>query len=189
VDGQEIRLQTPGVHHVGNAAAACAVASVLGIPLEGVADALAEFRAPAMRMEIQQAPDGVTLLNDAYNAAPDSMRAALQTLVQLAADERRAVAVLGEMRELGEFGTEAHRYVGRLAAELGVGLLVTVGTAGENMAIAGPELRPDLRVESFADSEEAAHEIGRLIKPGDVVLVKGSRAMEMEKIVAALADR
>lgn len=186
LNGQRIELKAPGTHLPINAAAAAAIAASLGMELKETAEALGEYRAPAMRMETVRTAAGITVLNDAYNAAPDSMRAALETLVLLA-QGRRAIAVLGEMRELGEHGPEAHRYVGRLVGNLPIGLLVTVGPAAEEIARAAAETLPIDRVQSFASTEDAAAALPGLLKPGDVVLIKGSRAMAMEKIVEPLA--
>jgi UDP-N-acetylmuramoyl-tripeptide--D-alanyl-D-alanine ligase len=185
INGQTFELQAPGTHLPLNAAAVCAAADSLGVALEEVSAALAEYRAPAMRMETVRTKHGQTILNDAYNAAPDSMRAALETLVLLAGG-RRAVAVLGEMRELGEFGPEAHRYVGRLAGEQPLAMLATVGEAAEEIARVAAEALGAEHVRTFASTEEAAEKLPVLLGPDDVVLVKGSRAMEMERIVRAL---
>jgi len=187
VNGQFFVIHAPGVHHVGNAAGVCAVAAALDIPLAEVAAQLERFRAPAMRMEIMRTPDGLTILNDAYNAAPDSMRAALQTLrTQADLARQRAVAILGDMKELGDYSREAHRRVGEMAVERAVDLLVTVGEAAEEIARAAqPSLGAD-RVRSFPDTDAAAQGVRALAQSGDVVLVKGSRAMAMEKIVEAL---
>jgi len=185
VNGVGVRLQTPGVHHVPNAAAACAAAACLGVSLQEAAAALANFRAPAMRMAVRELEAGILLLDDAYNAAPDSVRAALDTLIILARGRRR-VAVLGDMKELGLWSKEAHEYIGSAAAEAGVDLLITVGAEA---AYAGQEMARRVgaqRAVAFRHTEEAAASIAQLVEPGDVVLVKGSRAMAMERIVAAL---
>lgn len=188
INGQAFRLRAPGTHLPINAAAATAVTVSLGIPLDQVAEGLSNYQAPSMRMEILHTPSGWTILNDAYNAAPDSMRAALETLVLLAGP-RRSVAVLGEMRELGDFSAEAHRYVGHLAAEQPLGLLVTVGQAAEEIgrAAADPDgrLGPD-RIHTFGSTIDAVQGLPDLLRSDDVVLIKGSRAMEMEKIVETL---
>lgn len=187
VNGASIMLNAPGVHHVINACAACAVADALGISLPDTAASLAEFKTPAMRMESINRADGTTILNDTYNAAPDSMRSALETL-RLLAGGRRTVAVLGDMRELGDFSEEAHRYVGEVAGDSDLDLLITVGTGAMQIAAAAErELTPD-HVVSSPDTETAVREVPTLVQPGDIVLVKGSRAMEMEKIVRALVD-
>ncbi len=187
VNGCPMAIPAPGVHHLANAAAACSVADALGISLEAVAERLRSFRPPAMRMETLLLPDGSILLNDAYNAAPDSMRAALMTL-RLTAQGRRArsVAVLGEMRELGEYALEAHRYVGQIVRAERIDLLITVGALAQEIGRAAMQEEEGDRWRAFETTEEAAAGLPALIEPGDCVLVKGSRAMEMEKIVAAL---
>lgn len=189
VNGQEIVLPALGVHHAGNAAAACAVAAILAIPLSEVAGALASFQPPPLRMEIMRTPDGLTLLNDAYNAAPDSMRAALQTLrAQASLAHQRAVAILGDMKELGDYSAEAHRGVGAMAAQQEVDLLITVGQAAEEIARAAQTATGEMRTVSFPDADAAAQTVRELLQSGDVVLIKGSRAMAMEKVVAALLE-
>jgi UDP-N-acetylmuramoyl-tripeptide--D-alanyl-D-alanine ligase len=188
VNGQPIVIASPGVHHVSNAAAACAVADAAGIGLDEVAARLAAYNPPAMRMTPIAAPRGVTVLDDSYNAAPDSMRAGLETLALIAkARDARAVAFLGEMRELGDFSAEAHRYVGETAAALWIDLVVTVGEeASEGIGRAVAERTGAEHVFVCADSTEAAKKAPALVQRGNVVLVKGSRAMQMERIVEAL---
>lgn len=185
VNGQPFVLHAPGVHHIANAACACAVAASLGIPLEEVAAQLETFRSPAMRMEAVELSNGVLLLNDAYNAAPDSMHAALQTLTLLAGG-RRTVAILGDMKELGDYSSEAHQFVGDLAAQQDVDLLVTVGEAAQEIADTALSTLGEERIFNFPDTDTAAQKVGMLLQLHDVVLVKGSRAMEMERIVRAL---
>jgi UDP-N-acetylmuramoyl-tripeptide--D-alanyl-D-alanine ligase len=188
VNGNRMAVPAPGVHHLANVAAACAVADTLGISLEAVAEKLLAFRPPTMRMETLYLPDGSLILNDAYNAAPDSMRAALMTL-RLMAQRRggRSAAVLGEMRELGEYALEAHRYVGRIAASERIDLLVTVGEMAKEIGRTAMPGEEGDRWRAFDTTEEAAARLSALLLPGDCVLVKGSRALQMEKIVAALA--
>ncbi len=186
VRGQRISIHAPGGHHIANAAAACAVAAALDIPLAEVADQLARVRPSAMRMETVEAPDGTTILNDAYNAAPDSMRSALETLEILAGRRRRKVAVLGEMKELGAHSRDAHQYVGHIAAECGVDLLVTVGPMAREIGAGAGYMHESV---AFDTTDAAARAIRDLVEPGDLVLVKGSRAMAMEKVVEALARR
>lgn len=183
INGVEVALRAPGVHHVVNATAACAAVAALGVSLEEATAQLETYHAPSMRMEILTTKDDIILLNDTYNAAPDSMRAALETLNLMAsARGRRAVAVLGDMKELGDFSREAHRYVGEMARGKNIGLLVTVGKeAGEiGRALSGKNVR------AFPDTDLAIKEIRNLVQHGDIVLVKGSRAMGMERIVEAV---
>jgi UDP-N-acetylmuramoyl-tripeptide--D-alanyl-D-alanine ligase len=159
------RLAVPGIHMVVNAAAAIAVAGVVGVDLPAALDALATATVSGMRMEVTTAPSGATIVNDAYNANPTSMHAALAALAAMDADRR--VAVLGLMGEIDDPGP-AHREVARRAADLGLELIV-VGT--------------DLYgVEPSGDPVGACGSVG----PGDVVLVKASRSAGLERVVAEL---
>jgi UDP-N-acetylmuramoyl-tripeptide--D-alanyl-D-alanine ligase len=159
------RLAVPGVHMVTNAAAAIAVAGVVGVDLPAALDALATATVSGMRMEVTTAPSGATIVNDAYNANPTSMHAALAALAAMDADRR--VAVLGLMGEIDDPGP-AHREVALRAAELGLELIVV----GTDLYGIEPDDDP----------------IGRLgpVGPGDVVLVKASRSAGLERVVADL---
>jgi UDP-N-acetylmuramoyl-tripeptide--D-alanyl-D-alanine ligase len=178
-------LRAPGAHQVANAAAACAVGLAFGVTLEQAAERLRAYRPPSMRMHLREAPHGVTIVDDAYNAAPDSMRAALTTLAAMG-EGRRKVAFLGDMRELGDEAAAAHRTVGELAAQSGLDLLATVGDLAEQIAQGAAPRLSGASVVRFADSAAAAAAAMELVRPGDLVLVKGSRAMEMERIVERL---
>jgi UDP-N-acetylmuramoyl-tripeptide--D-alanyl-D-alanine ligase len=157
------RLAVPGAHMVTNAAAAIAVAGVVGVELEAALDALSTATVSGMRMEVTTAPSGVTIVNDAYNANPTSMSAALDALAAM--DARRRVAVLGLMGEIDD-PEPAHREIARRAHALGLEL-VAVGT--------------DLYgVEPSIDPIGAVGRVG----PGDVILVKASRAAGLERVVA-----
>jgi UDP-N-acetylmuramoyl-tripeptide--D-alanyl-D-alanine ligase len=170
-----VRLTVIGRHQVGNTLAAAAVALELGLPVRDVAAALGTVGGVSgRRMDVFDRPDGVTVIDDSYNANPSSTAAALRALVALGRG-RRTIAVLGYMAELGEFETAGHEEVGRLAAELGVDRLIAV--AGN----AAPILDGARRVESWpgqailATDQAAAIEALEDLRPGDVVLVKGSR--------------
>ena len=121
---------------MSNALAAAAVGLELGIPLEACAEALARARVSRWRMETFETPEGILVINDAYNANPESMAAALKAAIVMAGD-RRVVAVLGHMAELGDIAPEEHERVGELAARLGVDRLITVGTEAKSIAVAG----------------------------------------------------
>lgn len=184
-----LTLRAPGAHHLQNAGGALAVAALLNIPLKQAVEALATWEGAAGRMTVRHAPDGLTVLDDCYNAGPESMEAALATLHQRTAAQ--GVAVLGDMRELGSFAPEAHRFVGRKALDATPRLLVTVGElareiASEASRVAAEQGRAMPPHVAFSDTESAAQSLRALLVPKDTVLVKGSRAMEMEKIVAAL---
>ena len=183
-----IELNAVGVHHVGNAVSSLAVAIALGIPLKKAIAALENWHGAEGRMVVRHTAKDLVILDDCYNAGPESMSYALQTLKLM---EKSRVAVLGDMRELGEFTRDLHYEIGAYVFTTGVRLLVTVGEASKDIAEfvgryfrENSEKRPNLV--HFDNSDEAAAHIRELVRPGDVVLVKGSRAMQMEKIVAAL---
>lgn len=182
-------LPVPSPHFVNNALAAVAVGLQAGVPLEQAVQALGEFRPPRMRLEVVRAPGDVLVLNDAYNASPLSVEAALEAARALRTG-RRLVAVLGEMRELGELEVPAHREVGRRCAVEGVDLLVAVGQASRELAHAAVQagLARD-RVVWVPDAQAAALELSGRLRAGDVVLVKGSRAVGLERVVEALRQR
>ena len=175
----DVRLAILGEHHAMNATAALAVAHRWGVPLADGAAALASMtRAERWRMELLQGgPEGVTVINDAYNASPDSTAAALRTLVQVVRPGERTIAVLGEMAELGEFSVEEHDTIGRLVVRLGIGQLVVVGRGA--MAIhqaATLEGSWDGESVFIEDVDDAVQTLQEMVRPGDVVLVKSSKS-------------
>jgi UDP-N-acetylmuramoyl-tripeptide--D-alanyl-D-alanine ligase len=173
----EVALRLVGAHHVGNALSATAVALECGATPEGVAAALsAAGPASRWRMEVVDRADGVTVVNDAYNANPESMRAALQALAALGGNTRRTWAVLGRIAELGDASAAAHAEVAATAAELGVDHLVTVGPTEYGRG------RP------VADVGAALDLLRAELKPGDVVLVKASRAVGLDRLADALVQ-
>jgi UDP-N-acetylmuramoyl-tripeptide--D-alanyl-D-alanine ligase len=145
----------------------------------------------AWRMALTTRADGVTVINDAYNANPDSMRAALETLAELGrgrGDGARTLAVLGEMRELGATSREAHEDVGRLLAALGISQLVAVGEPARAIASAAAQHETwEGRSVEVPDSAVAARYLQDEVRPGDVVLVKASRAAGLETLAGVLA--
>ncbi len=175
-----VRLAVRGEHQVANATLAAAVALALGVPVEAVAGGLATASSAAWRMELLRTPDGVTVLNDAYNSSPTSAAAALRALAHLPVDGRR-VAVLGEMRELGEHSASEHAALGALASELGIDILVAVGGSAD-------ALRSQFRGESttVADADAALGAVAERVRPGDAVLVKASRAVGLERVAETL---
>jgi UDP-N-acetylmuramoyl-tripeptide--D-alanyl-D-alanine ligase len=183
-----VTLPLHGAHHVANALAAAAVALELGATPAAVAAALATARPRSRwRMEVVERPDGVTVVNDAYNANPDSVRAALAALAALAGS-RRSWAVLGEMLELGAASPAEHEQVGRLARRSGVARLVVVGDGARAVhdgaldegAVDGEGSQV------VADVPAALDLLARELEPGDVVLVKASRGCGLEKVAEGL---
>lgn len=180
-----LRLPLVGRHNALNAAAAAALARAMGIAWDDIRRGLAEARGAPMRLEVKRLASGVEILDDSYNANPDSMLAALRTLRDLPARGRR-VAMLGEMRELGVHANALHA---EIVADLARAPLDLVVLVGPGFRAAADDLAPRFpgRVEWFEDSTEpnarlaAAH-----VREGDIVLVKGSRATRMERLASAI---
>jgi UDP-N-acetylmuramoyl-tripeptide--D-alanyl-D-alanine ligase len=172
----EVRLGLAGRHQVGNSLAAAAVAREIGMPDADLPEALGGLRTvSSRRMDVFDRADGVTVIDDSYNANPASTAAALHALAALGRD-RRTVAVLGYLAELGEYEREGHEEVGQLAAQLGVDRLIVVGQAAAPI-VDGAAAVANWGGESvFATDQEAAiSQLRGTLCPGDVVLVKGSR--------------
>jgi UDP-N-acetylmuramoyl-tripeptide--D-alanyl-D-alanine ligase len=174
-----VRLRILGEHHVTNALAALAAARELGVPAERAIAAIEGVaRAERWRMEVLDRGDGVTVINDAYNASPDSTAAALKTLAQITrGGPGRSIAVLGEMAELGEYAREEHDRIGRLVVRLNISQLVVVGERARHIhAAAGLEGSWDGESVFFADADEAYAFLRGELRRGDTVLVKSSKS-------------
>jgi UDP-N-acetylmuramoyl-tripeptide--D-alanyl-D-alanine ligase len=186
-----VRMSLAGEHQALNAAAAMAVALEAGVPLVDAARLLGTAQAASRwRMERHERDDGVVVINDAYNANPDSMRAALQTLaVGGRGRGARTVAVLGEMLELGAVSHEQHVALGRLVARTGVDRLVVVGDGARPVHV-GASGEPDWAGDSVlvGDADEAVAYLHDALRAGDVVLVKASRATGLERVASALLE-
>jgi UDP-N-acetylmuramoyl-tripeptide--D-alanyl-D-alanine ligase len=182
----DVILALPGEHMVSNALAAAAVGLQLGVPLEDVAGALATARISRWRMETSTTEAGVRVLNDAYNANPESTAAVLRT-ARWIAGQGRLIAVMGEMAELGPIAEIEHDRVGELAARIRVDRLITVGQAAEPIARAAiREGMSPSDVASYDDVSDALEDARRSARPGDLVLCKGSRVAGLERIAEAL---
>ncbi|MFD0142283.1 MULTISPECIES: UDP-N-acetylmuramoyl-tripeptide--D-alanyl-D-alanine ligase [unclassified Streptomyces] len=191
----DVTLRLYGEHHVSNALAAAAVAHELGMPVEEIATALSEAGTLSRwRMEVTERPDGVTIVNDAYNANPESMRAALRALAAMGraaqAQGGRTWAVLGKMAELGDASLAEHDAVGRLAVRLNVSKLVAVGDREASWLQLGAYNEGSWGEESVhvSDAQAAVDLLRRELRPGDVVLVKASRSVGLEQVALALLD-
>lgn len=184
----EFRLNVPGHHNVWNAAAAVAAADLLGVEPDVMAEGLADFDVAPMRMEMHTTQAGITLLNDAYSSDPVSAAAALHALVQYAAGNR-TVAILGDMLDLGDAAESAHEELGRLVARLGIHHLVCVGplarVAGRAAVAAGI---PFSRVWDTGSPDQLHELLDEVLKPGDFVLFKGSRAIGLERAAQTLLE-
>ncbi|HWV77432.1 MAG TPA: UDP-N-acetylmuramoyl-tripeptide--D-alanyl-D-alanine ligase [Isoptericola sp.] len=171
-----VELRLVGAHHVSNALAAAAVVLALGGTVPGVAAGLSRATPVSPhRMAVTERPDGVTVVDDAYNANPDSMRAALRALAVMAGRTRRSVAVLGEMLELGDGSRAAHDEIGRLVVRLNVKLLVVVGDGAYHIHEGALQEGSWGEESVFVPDLDAARAVlAEALEPGDVVLVKSS---------------
>jgi UDP-N-acetylmuramoyl-tripeptide--D-alanyl-D-alanine ligase len=189
--GEETKITLPllGRHFVPHALSAIAAAKLLGIDLEKIREALERFHPYSMRMEVFPLDGGAILINDAYNANPASMEAAVETLGEVKG-RGRAVAVLGDMLELGGFQEEAHRRLGEKIGELSIDFLLCLGEAASLVVTSAIRkgLKPE-RAKVVESHSEAVSLLNRIIQKGDWILVKGSRRMAMEKIAEALRKR
>jgi UDP-N-acetylmuramoyl-tripeptide--D-alanyl-D-alanine ligase len=179
----EYRIQLLGRHQACNALFAIALGAELGLSRAAIEQGLMECQPANMRMQSWEL-NGVRVLDDAYNANPDSMAVALQTLQELPCKGRR-VAVLGDMAELGVHSEAAHEAVGRCAAELGIGQLFAVGKMAPMLARGARDAGLN-RVLEFADVEAAATAVKSFVKCGDLLLLKASRSSRLERIAELL---
>lgn len=183
--GTAFAIPVLGVHNVINALAAAAAGKRFGVGAEAIARGLASAVMTGMRIEVSVAPNGVTVLNDAYNASPTSMRAALRLLEELDAKGRK-YAALADMLELGPQEAELHREVGRSIDPAAVEAVLAYGPLGRHIAEGARERFPQDRVFHYDDKEALARELADRTEAGDAVLVKGSRGMRMETVAAYL---
>ncbi|GIU88021.1 MAG: UDP-N-acetylmuramoyl-tripeptide--D-alanyl-D-alanine ligase [Acidimicrobiia bacterium] len=184
LDGRRVPVPLRGAHQVVNAACAVVVAHhVLGLPWDDVVRDLQGARGARWRMEVQESATGVIVLNDAYNANPASMTAALHALAHVGVPGRR-IAVLGDMRELGAHGDAAHAEAGRLASALGIDWVVGVGEGGARIVQAARAAGAE--AEAVADATAAADLVAAAASRGDAVLVKASRALGLQAVAEHL---
>jgi UDP-N-acetylmuramoyl-tripeptide--D-alanyl-D-alanine ligase len=181
--GGTVALNVRGAHQVVNASLAAAVALARGVAFADVAAALATVQPAPWRMEVVRTSDDVLVLDDAYNANPSSMAAALESLARVDVRGRR-LAVLGEMRELGEFSEREHAALGVLVGTTAVDVLVAVGPEAAPLAAAARSV--GVSVTEVSDAAAALDAVSSFVVPGDAVLVKGSRAVGLELVATAL---
>jgi UDP-N-acetylmuramoyl-tripeptide--D-alanyl-D-alanine ligase len=183
---RDISLPLPGEHNVRNALAAAAAAFALGAGLDVIGEGLAAVRPVPMRFALHSYLDGIRVVNDAYNANPDSMESALRSLKMMQSRGRHA-AVLGDMLELGEESPGAHRRLGKEAAAASLDLLVAVGRFAEETVRGAVEAGlPRERIVVVPDCRGAAEALGAWLGPGDLVLLKGSRGVALEEVLGLL---
>jgi UDP-N-acetylmuramoyl-tripeptide--D-alanyl-D-alanine ligase len=181
------RLNVPGRHNVSNALAAIAVARRFNMDHKEIAERLAEFRSPPMRLQVHRF-DKLTLINDAYNANPASLAAAVEVLTNLPAPKRR-VLVLGDMRELGNSAERLHREAAERIGISGVDLVITVGEHAKLMAEIIARTSGDLiETRSYASTASVKHRLCTYLRKDDTVMLKGSRLLQLEELVNVIRD-
>ena len=193
------RLRTPtgeaetvfplnGRHNIMNALAASAAAHVFGMTAREIADALRTVAPPPQRGEVLRFKDGFTVVNDTYNSNPDALVSMVETIVEGGAGAKRKVVISGAMRELGPAESEIHLETGRRMAALGFDRLIGVEGLAEQI-VEGARERGFSDTAFYPDSDSAAEAFVSEVRPGDLVLVKGSRGVKTEKIVEKLKER
>ena len=183
LQGHSFRLSIPGKHNVYNALMAATAGWALDVPLQDAAKALENFALTKLRSQVLER-NGIRMINDAYNANPASMRAALETLSQIAVDGRR-IAVVGDMRELGAMTHDAHRELGREVGNRQIDALFALGDHASVVVEGGREAGID-QAWAYRDRDALTNALQAYLKPGDLMLIKGSRGIAMENIVTAL---
>jgi UDP-N-acetylmuramoyl-tripeptide--D-alanyl-D-alanine ligase len=184
----EIHLRLLGRHFVPNALSAVAVACLFGVEIKQAKEAIENFQSFPMRMEVIPLKGGKTLINDAYNANPYSMELSLETLAEVRG-KGRAIAVLGDMLELGNFAKEAHEQLGEKVSELAIDFLFALGE--EAPIVVESAIRhgfPIERTRVVESHSEAISLLRQMVQNGDWILVKGSRRLAMEKIIEGLTE-
>ncbi len=176
-----IRIPAPGEHMVKNALAAMAVGEILGLSISEIEQGIKSYKTGKMRMQISELENGITIIDDTYNASVDSMVAALKVLQNIETTSRK-IAILGDMFELGTHSEELHLQVGKAADAMDIDCVYTIGNYAQKIN----EGITVCEAEHFENKQLCISELSRLLRPGDVVLVKASRGMHLEQVVEAI---
>jgi UDP-N-acetylmuramoyl-tripeptide--D-alanyl-D-alanine ligase len=182
---QTFRLNIPGRHNAYNGALAVAAAASCGITMAEAAKGLLKLEITDKRLNIK-GKNGMKIIDDTYNASPDSMKAAIDVLT--ATKGFRKIAILADMFELGENTDAFHAEVGRYAGESSVDLLIAVGAQAKHMYEAAKEILGERKVHYYETKELLMEDIGSMISSGDVILLKGSRGMAMDQVVKKIME-
>lgn len=180
------KLNAIGKHNVYNASMAVVIGLLFDVHIDDIAKGISEFEGYNMRLNVEESKNGIKILNDAYNASPDSMKAAIDTLMTI--EGRRHIAILSDMLEMGDYSEKYHLEVGKYAADSGVDQIISVGKNALFIAKGAGNMSGN-NVCYYKANIDLINDLDVLIKPGDVVLVKGSRGMKMEEIVHSLKER
>ncbi|NFN87113.1 UDP-N-acetylmuramoyl-tripeptide--D-alanyl-D-alanine ligase [Clostridium sporogenes] len=179
---KNFKVNVPGKHNVLNSLTAIACAKILNMDYKNIQNGIKNLKATSMRLDIIR-ENGFTIINDCYNASPDSMKAAIDVMENI--NGKRTIVLLGSMMELGNESYKAHREVSEYAKEKGIDFLFSIGEFNEAYREGFEEVNKD-NYKSFLNNKEAAKYIKNIIRDGDVILVKASRAMRLEEIVEEL---
>lgn len=183
-ESQKVKLSVTGIHNVYNALAAFAVGQCIGVSKEKCAEALMKYKPEGMRQRLVE-KNGIKVIEDCYNASPDSMKAALDTLSGI--ESKRKIAVLADMLELGDYSKEAHKRVGELAAKSNIDYLFAYGS--DSKYIISEAKKSGLEnSELFEDKQKLANRLTELLKDGDAVIFKGSRGMALEDVIKKIYE-
>ena len=184
---ENYNIPMPGIHNVYNALSAISIAKMYGLTRDEIEDGLKSFKPSKMRMEVFKGIMNTKIINDAYNANPDSMQAAINVLASMESSGRR-VCILGDMFELGEFAKEGHRLVGRFAMENNVDVILAVGNMAKEIIAGASMVGTNQMLYCFENISEVIDHLTGIIKNNDTILIKGSRGMYMENIVESLRE-
>ena len=189
IDGklEEFLIHSIGSHHILNALAAIAIALDLNYSVKDIKSGISSFKPLKMRQEIYKTENGITIIDDSYNASPDSITSGLSVL-NLFNTNGEKVAVLADMLELGKYSLKAHFDLGKTAVNLGITNIITIGEMAKHIAAGAKKINPNCKTKSFSNNNDAILYIKSILKSGDIVLVKGSRGMKTDEIVANLKN-
>ncbi|MCS7258628.1 MAG: UDP-N-acetylmuramoyl-tripeptide--D-alanyl-D-alanine ligase, partial [candidate division WOR-3 bacterium] len=188
INGQYLlHLKIPGIYNIYNALSAISVGLLFELKITDITEMLYYFKSPNMRMEKVTLLNGVTVFNDAYNANPQSMQAALLTFANFSTNGRK-IAILGDMCELGEQSISLHRKVGT-QFPAGIDILITVGKYAYYIAEEIKKNNKSLELYSYFDINDVCNNVVDIVKNNDKILIKGSRAMKMETILECLKEK
>jgi UDP-N-acetylmuramoyl-tripeptide--D-alanyl-D-alanine ligase len=186
----EVLILLPGLHNLLNALAAASIALSMGEPFDKIAAGLKRYEGLKGRFKSVSLADNIILVDDTYNSNPSSLKAALYSVKEMAAGEKRVIAGLGEMLELGDETVPAHIEAGRMAADIGASWLFAMGDHAKEMKEGATQngLAPE-RVLQVETHEEMIQKIGDVLKPGDIILLKGSRRVGLDSVARGLEER
>lgn len=184
---EQFSLSTIGRHNACNASLAIAVGAILGVDAKKAGIGVSQCMPANMRLSIQESSDGIKIINDAYNASPDSMKAAIDTLENVKGE--RKIAILADMFEMGDFSQEHHYKLGEYASEKQLDMIISIGNHAKYIRDGALKNMDPKKILYYGSTEELKNDLDHLIQTGDVILVKGSRGMKMEEIVNYILKR